>query len=548
MTSSSDLSPENIEKILEQNLPATESSSEIVQVSSRAGMVGFFTFLSRIFGLARDTIIAYFLGAREAADAFYVAFRIPNLLRRLLAEGCLTISFIPVFSEYLKKDRGEAKRVADFTFTLLSLLLFVITVLGVIFAAALVKFTAFGFTQDPEKLALTITLTRITFPYIFLVSLGALAMGILNSLKHFSTPAAAPILLNAGIILGALFLSPYTSNPSLGLAMGVIVGGVLQVALQIPVLIKLGFLPKIAWNPSHPGVQKILKLMLPSIYGSAVYQLNLFAITFMASFLATGSVSYLWYADRVMEFPLGVFAISFATVILPQLSDHAAEKNMGKLKNTFRDGLQMIYFVNLPATVGLIVLAKPIISVLFQHGQFSEHSTLMTAQALQCFALGLPFVSGSRITSSAFYALQDSKTPVRAANIAIVVNILAGALLLKPLGHLGLALGVATGSFSNFLIQILDLRKKLGLLGLKSLLAGVGKIILASLGMGGALYFLAPFIEQSFGFSNLGRFSSLIVLILTGILFYFILSFLMKIKELEPVLHLIQRRILKKKI
>src|SRR5262245_43305887 len=466
-----DPSPTEQEKeLLEASVPATEAPSEIIEVSGRAGTVGFLTFLSRIFGLARDTLIAYLLGAREAADAFYVAFRIPNLLRRLLAEGCLTISFVPVFTEYLKKDRAEAKRVADYTFTLLSLLLLVITVIGVVFAAFFVRFTAFGFTEHPDKFALTVMLTRVTFPYIFLVSLGALAMGILNSLKHFTTPAASPILLNVGIILGALLISRYTSQPSLGLAIGVLVGGVLQILLQVPPLVRLGFLPKIAWNPRHPGVKKIVGLMLPSIYGSAVYQLNLFAITFLASFLATGAVSWLWYAYRVMEFPLGVFAISLATVILPQLSDHAADRNMNQLKKTFREGLQMIYFVNLPATVGLIVLAEAIVSVLFQHGNFSAHSTEMTAQALQCFAVGLPFVSGTRVTASAFYAVQDSKTPVKAANWAVFVNVLAGLILLKPLGHRGLALGVGIGSFFNFVFHITHFRKKVGLLGLKKLL------------------------------------------------------------------------------
>jgi len=526
---------------------ASSEPPEIEQVSARAGMVGFFTFLSRLFGLARDTLIAYLLGAYQAADAFYVAFRIPNLLRRLLAEGSLTISFVPVFTEYLKKDRNEAKRVANYTFTLLSLLLLIITLIGVIFAAAFVKLTAFGFTQNPEKFALTVELTRITFPYIFLVSLGALAMGILNSLKHFSTPAASPIFLNVGIILGALFLSRYTSEPSVALAIGVIVGGVLQILLQVPPLLKLGFFPKISWNPRHPGVRKILNLMLPSIYGSAVYQLNILAITFMASFLATGSVSWLWYADRVMEFPLGVFAISFATVILPQLSDHAADNNIAHFKKTFQDGLKMIYFVNIPATVGLVVLANLIISVLFQHGNFSPRSTEMTAQALQCFALGLPFVSGARISSSAFYALQDARRPVRAANLAVLVNILVGASLIKFLGHRGLALGVASGSFFNFILQITDLRKKMGRLGLKKMLGGILKILLASAGMGAALYFATPWVRDFFGHSAVQRLLALMVLILWGVLVYGVLAFLLRIAELNSFLKLVNRKILRKR-
>jgi putative peptidoglycan lipid II flippase len=535
-----DLVSSNKNSALENSL--SEKSSEISHVSSKAGMVGFLTFLSRLFGLGRDTLIAYLLGAREAADAFYVAFRIPNLLRRLLAEGCLTISFIPVFTEYLKKDRTEAKRVADYTFTLLSLLLFVITLIGVIGAAFFVKFTAFGFTQNPEKFALTVQLTRVTFPYIFLVSLGALAMGILNSLKHFSTPAASPILLNVGIILGALLLRHHMAQPSMALAIGVLLGGVLQILLQIPPLIKLGFLPKIAWNPKHPGVKKILGLMLPSIYGSAVYQLNLFAITFMASFLSTGAVSYLWYADRVMEFPLGIFAISFATVILPQLSDHAADKDIGKLKQTFREGLLMVYFVNVPATVGLIVLAQLIISVLFEHGNFSPHSTLMTSQALQCFALGLPFVSGTRITASAFYAVQDSRTPVRAANLAVIANIVVGAMLLKPLGHKGLALGVATGSFFNFYLHIRDFRKKLGLLGLRASAGGLIKILVASLGMGIFLFFAISWVQSFFGNSTLDRMGALLILILGGVLVYSFLAYIFGVKELRIIIEQIKRK------
>jgi len=536
-------SPLEVVTDAEADLTRQEKEQEIAQVSSKAGMVGFYTFLSRIFGLGRDTLIAYLLGAREAADAFYVAFRIPNLLRRLLAEGCLTISFIPVFTEYLKKDKKEAKAVADYTFTLLTLVLVAITLVGVIFAAFFVKFTAFGFTEDPQKYALTVELTRITFPYILLVSLGALAMGILNSLKHFSTPAASPILLNLGIILGALFLRHYTSQPSVALAIGVILGGVMQILLQVPALKKLGFLPRISWNPHHPGVVKVMKLMLPSIYGSAVYQLNLFAITFMASFLTTGAVSYLWYADRVMEFPLGVFAISFATVILPQLSEHAAEKNIPKLKKSFLEGLRMIYFINVPATVGLIVLADLIIATLFQHGSFSQHSTQMTAQALQCFALGLPFVSGTRITSSGFYALQDAKSPVRAANVAIFANILMGALLLKPLGHLGLALGVAFGSFCNFNQQIYQFRKKVGALGLKQLLSLIIRVSFASLAMGGVLYGATPWVRFYLGEKTLARLAALIILVLLGVVTYFLFSKIFKIEESNHLLKILKRKL-----
>lgn len=527
-------------------MSSTPSPPENDGLSSKAGMVGFYTFLSRLFGLARDSIIAYLLGAREAADAFYVAFRIPNLLRRLLAEGCLTISFIPVFTEFLKKDPKEAKTVADATFTLLSLLLLAITLAGVLGASLFVQLTAFGFTKDPGKFALTVSLTRITFPYIFLVSLGALAMGILNSLKSFAAPAASPIFLNVGIILGALGIGRFMSEPSLGLAIGVILGGTLQILLQIPALAKRGFLPKISWNPRHPGVRKILKLMLPSIYGSAVYQLNILAITFMASFLPTGAVTYLWNADRVMEFPLGVFAISLATVILPKLSDHAADQDLGKLKATFRQGLQMIALVNLPATVGLIVLAEPIISTLFQHGKFSAESTKFTAQALQCFALGLPFVSGARIVSSVFYAIQDSKTPVRAANLGILGNIALGAILLKPFGHFGLALGVASGSALNFFLQITSLRGKIGLLGLKSSLLKGLKIATCSVGMGIVLIACKPWILNLLGDTLFEKIFELLILVLLGAAVYLGMIFLLRVEEAQQILTLAKRRLFKR--
>ncbi len=472
----------------------------------RAGMVGLVTLLSRFFGLARDSAIAYVLGTRAAADAFYVAFRIPNLLRRLLAEGNLTMSFVPVFTESMKRSKQEAKDVVDITFSLLLILLSIVTVAGVLGAAFFVRMTALGFSEDPQKFELTVLLTRITFPYIFFVSLGALAMGILNARKRFLTPAFSPVLLNVGIIAGAALLARYFSTPSIGIAWGVIVGGVLQLLIQIPSLVKEGFFPRLNFNWRHPAVRKIAKLMLPSIYGSAVYQINLLAITFMASYLPTGAVSYLWYADRVIEFPLGVFAISLATVVLPTLSEHAADRDFVKMKQAFRRALSTVWLVNIPAAVGLAVLAEPIIAVLFYRGGFTQESTRLTAQTLQCFAVGLPFVSATRITTSAFYAVQNSKKPVIAANIAVVVNILAGLALIGPLQHRGLALGVSLGSVANFLLHIWDYRKEVGGLGLRKMLGSVIKMAAAALLMAAALWLVqhywdwtfAPFMERSF--------------------------------------------------
>jgi len=281
--------------------------SETQSVSQAAGTVGFYTFLSRILGLVRDIVVARYFGAGMAADAFFVAFRIPNLLRRLFAEGSLTIAFIPVFTEYLtKKSREDAFELARAVLTLLSIALAVVTILGVVFAPWVVRIQAFGFGGAGMKYDLTVLLTRITFPYIFLISLVAFFMGILNSLRHFAAPAAAPIFLNVGIIASTVWISPHCPQPVMGVAIGVIIGGILQLALQIPWVLRKGVSLVPCWRPGHPAVKRIGLLMLPAIFGSAIYQLNQFIGTLLASFLQEGSISWLYYADRLVEFPLGV--------------------------------------------------------------------------------------------------------------------------------------------------------------------------------------------------------------------------------------------------
>lgn len=514
---------------------------EAPRMAGQAGLVGALTLLSRIFGLLRDSMIAYVLGTRAAADAFYVAFRIPNLLRRMLAEGNLTLSFVPVFTESLHRSKEEAKEVADITFTILLFLLSLISIAGVLGAVLFVKMTAWGFAGDPEKFALTTSLTRITFPYILLVSIGALFMGILNARKHFAAPAFAPVLMNLGIILGAWLLSPLFSNPSTGIAWGVIVGGVLQLAIQVPPLIRQGFLPRLNFHWKHPAVKKIGRLMLPTLYGSAVYQLNLLAITFLGSFLPTGSISYLWYADRVVEFPLGIFAVSLATVVLPTLSDHAAKKNHGELVKTFRQALSMVWIMNIPAAIGMAVLAKTIVAVLFYRGGFTQESTALTASALRFFVLGLPFVSASRIIASAFYAQQEAKKPVIAANVTVVVNIVAGFLLLGPMQHRGLALAVSLGSVTNFLVLMYLFRKQTGALGLTKLAVSVLKILLAAGIMGGALAAVLHYWDLSFA-RTLPRMLFLMALISGGALLYALLVLALRIEGADVFLAAMRRR------
>lgn len=451
------------------------------RISRRVGTIGFFTLLSRILGLVRDSVMAYAFGATLFADAFYVAFRIPNLLRRLVAEGSLTISFVPVYTEYLKKSRKEAHEVISLVFTCLSIILAGLVVLGIIFAPWIVKAVALGFEVNAEKFNLTVYLTRIMFPYIFLISLVALSMGALNSLKKFATPAASPILLNLAIIFGALVLRKFFAEPTVGVAIGVILGGVLQLCLQLPSLAREGMLPKINFNWRHPALKSLGLLMLPSAYGAAVYQINVIVITFLASFLPTGSVSYLWYADRVSEFPLGIYSISVAMATLPTLADHFISKDIAAFKETTNYSLRLAFLIDIPAACGLYVLSLPIVQMLFQRGEFTHHAAVATAGALQMFALGIPFVSGVRNLVPAFFALRSPKTPVAVATLALITNACLSLILMRTLLHRGLALSMATAAMVNFAVLFFLFRRKVGAIGGRKIVMSVMRTLVAAL-------------------------------------------------------------------
>lgn len=478
-------------------MPLMESTEDQRHIGRRAGVVGFFTFLSRVMGLVRDAVIAFFFGASAMADAFYVAFRIPNLLRRLTAEGALTIAFIPVFTEDLEQSRSAGKKTASVIFTYLLLFLVILVILGILFAPYIVKLIAYGFVDTPEKFDLTVFLTRLMFPYILLVSLAALAMGILNSLKRFAAPAATPILLNVFIILGAVLLSQRFGEPTVGLAVGVLVGGLSQIALQVPFLKKEGMLPSINFDIRHPALKSLLNLMLPATFGVAVYQLNVLVITLYASFLPRGSVSYLWYADRVTEFPLGIFAIAIATASLPSLSDHVARKDMAQFKQTLIYSLRGVLVIMIPSAVGLFILARPIIRLLFERGVFSPSDTIATAGALCFFALGVPFVSGVRNLVPAFFALKDAKAPVATASAALVVNAVCAFFLMKALLHKGLALSLAIAASVNFFLLFIFLRKKIGSFGEKELVKSFFRVSAASAVMGIITWLLSSFVLQT---------------------------------------------------
>lgn len=505
--------------------------------------MGLATLLSRVLGLARDLVIAYFFGAGLAADAFFVAFRIPNLLRRLLAEGALTVSFIPIFTEYLaSRSKAEAFELARAVLTLLSMILAVISVLGVLLAPWIIWVFAPGFSADPDKFALTVLLTRIMFPYIFLIALVALAMGVLNSLGKFAGPALAPVMLNVGMIASVLLLSGYFDPPILALAVGVIFGGLLQVLLQLPYLVREGNLLGVSFNFRHPALRRIALLMAPAALGAAVYQFAVFINTLLASFLPQGSVSYLYYADRVMQFPLGIFAIALATAVLPTMSRQAADKDMTGLSESLSHALRLVFFITIPSMVGMIVLAEPTIHLLFQRGEFDPAATKATAQALIAYAVGLWALSAVQIVVRAFYSLQDTRTPVKVAVVSLACGAALSLILMGPFKHVGLALASSGGSIINLALLVIILRRRLGSFGGRALISSILNNALWSIAMGLVVFLVASGYDPAASVSIWSLGLRVVGAVGLGLAVYFILAVIWRAPEMKSVWGLVRRR------
>lgn len=519
--------------------------SENAKVTKRAGLIGFLTLLSRITGLLRDAAVAYFFGATWVADAFYMAFTIPNLLRRFVAEGALTISFIPIFTGELKKSRESARVLSRQAFSWLFLLLILITLAGIWFSPQILKGMAAGFEAEPEKFALTVTLTRLCFPYIVFVSLAALVMGVLNSLKIFGSPAASPICLNLGLIAGAA-ASFWFDPPVVGLAAGILLGGAMQLLIQIPDLARAGFFPRFNFG-LHPELKPLLGLMAPAAYGAAVYQVNVIIMRLFASYLPTGAISYLWYASRLFEFPMGVFAIALATAIQPTLSEFAAEKNWDRFKDSLNYGLRLNFLITFPAMVGLVILSGPLVRVLLQRGEFDPVAAVATGQAMMAFAVGLPFLGLVRIIVPAFYSLKDSKTPVVWATVAVAVNLALAKLWVGPLGHNGLALALSASSLVNAFGLLIWMRRKVGRLGLKRLMRVGWQTLLASAGMGLLLWW--PQYKGWWLAKNLSLWwqgLELLVSVAAGIFIFFGLARLTGCEEARHAFKIFKRKLLPK--
>ncbi len=520
-------------------------SSENSKVVRAAGIVGAATMISRVFGLVRDMVIAAFFGASWMTDAFWIAFRIPNMLRRLLGEGSLTISFVPVFTEYLeKKSKEEAIELAQNVFTILSIILAVVSVLGILLSPIIVGILAPGFISDPHKFSLTVFLNQLMFPYIFFIALVALCMGILNSFRHFTAPALSPVLLNIAMIATAFALRPFFNEPITSLAIGVLIGGVLQLAMQWPVLLKFGIKFKFRFNLRHPGLKQIGMLMLPAIFSAGVGTINtLITGMILASLLPSGSVTYLFYADRIMELPLGIFAIAIGTAALPSFSKHVATDQMDELKSGIAFSLRLMLFVTIPAMVALMALNLPIISVLFQRGAFDARAAQLTGQALFCYALGLWALSVLRVFISSFFALHDSKWPLKAAIVALIVNIVASVALMYPLKHNGIALALSISAAVHVLILAFVLRNKIGTYLNRAFFMAILKIILSALIMLaiiGLINFVMPW-DTYAGFQS--RLIYLLTTIFAGAGTYFLCAYLLKIPEMHSMIKIFKKRL-----
>ncbi len=520
------------------------SSSNPTSMARSLAVVSLATLASRLTGLLRDVVLAWVLGASMSADCFFAAFRIPNFLRRIFAEGSMSTAFIPVFTE-LQAGRGQAAafRLGSILLSWLLPLLSLVSTAGVLLAPQIVSIMTPGWLQDPEKFSLTVTLTRVMFPYILLISVAALAMGMLNAHGHFAAPAFAPVLLNLAMIASGVAASRLMDQPVLGIAVGVLVGGVGQILLQLPALRARGFRFHGELAPRDPYLRKVGKLFVPSLVGSTVYQVNMVVITILASLLPEGSLSYLFYADRLMEFPLGVFAIALGTVALPAMSRQAARGDMEALKQTLGFSFRQVTLLMVPATVGLIVLREPLMEVIFQRGRFDPMATRLSAQALLCYAAGLWFVAQIRVVAPFFYALQDTRTPMWAAMVSLGGNVGFALLLMEPFSHAGLALAVSLAAALQLGILLERLGRKLRGIPWKLLLRYLPKVILASAVMGGGCALAAAYLPWGSGVPLFRRALCLGGTVLLGALLYGGALALLGVEDLKELLRgLLARR------
>jgi putative peptidoglycan lipid II flippase len=511
-----------------------------------ASIISLVTIVSRVLGYVRDQRITLLLGTGPTADAYVLAYRIPNLFRRLVAEGSMTASFIPVFTSYMReKSKEDVWDFANRLFWTLSLVVAVITILGMVFSPVVVQL----FSGENVARAEAVDLNRIIFPYLFFIALAALAMGILNCFHIFGLPAATPVLLNVATILfsvGAVW--HYVGDPAKSLAIGVLVGGVLQFLVQVPSLVRKGMNFKFGISFSHPAIRDVARLMIPRLFGIGIGQINLLIDTRFATaaLMPVGSLAALYVADRVMELVLGGYAIAVATAILPMMSHQAATKDFESLKKTLSFSVRIVAFITIPAALGLMILREPIIRVLFQHGQFDPESTRLTARALLYYAIGLPALASVKLIVPAFYSTKDTKTPVVVASISLVINIVLNILFLevffKRVQNGGPALATALATFFDFFALFIIFRLRYGPMGTMEILRSFSKISLCAGIMGVACWFgnyYTAFTVHSRFLMQLVVFAGLII---GATVLYLVLAWVFRCHEIEEVYGIAMRR------
>ena len=526
--------------------PERRPLTEKKQILKSASIITLVTIVSRILGYVRDQRIALLLGTTPAADAYVLAYRIPNLFRRLVAEGSMTASFIPVFSSYMReKSRKEVWEFANKLFWTLALVSAVITVLGMVFSPTVVRLFAGRNIAGIQA----VELNRIIFPYLFFVSLAALAMGILNCFNVFGLPAATPVFLNMATILFTFaIVRNYFRDAATSIAVGVLVGGVLQFLIQVPLLVRKGMNFNFGISFSHPAIRDVARLMIPRLFGIGIGQINLLIDTRFAtaSMMPEGSLAALYLADRVMELVLGGYAIAVATAILPMMSHQAAGKDYEALKKTLSFSVRIVAFITIPAALGLMILREPIIRVLFQHGQFVAESTRLTARALLYYSIGLPALASVKLIVPAFYSTRDTKTPVIIASISLVINIVLNIVFIqffyKRVQNGGPALATALATFFDFFALFIIFRIRYGAMGTMDILRSFSKIFLCAGIMGVACWFgnyYTTFTIHSRFLVQLLVFAGLIV---GATVLYLALAWIFRCHEIEEVYGIATRR------
>ncbi len=519
---------------------STKESPETVPAKQRGLLrssliVSMMTMLSRVLGLVRDVVIANFVGATAAADAFFVAFKIPNFMRRLFAEGAFSQAFVPVLSEYREQRSAEAvKALIDRVAGALGGSLLLVTGLAVVGAPVVTAIFAPGFflSEDQTRYLLTSEMIRITFPYLLLISLTGFCGAVLNSYDRFAVPAFTPVLLNLSLITAVLVAAPYFQQPAFVLAWGVMAAGLLQLTFQLPFMQRLQMMPKPVWDWKDEGVRRILLLMGPAIFGVSVSQINLLLDTILASFLPQGSVSWLYYSDRLVELPLGVFAIAISTVILPSLSRQQANDSIESFRATLDWAIKMVLFIGIPSTVALMILAEPILVTLFQYGKLTLHDVGMAALSLRAYALGLLAFMLIKVLAPGYFSRQDTKTPVKIGIIAMVVNMVLNVAFVVPLhiyfkvGHIGLALATSLSALINAGLLYRGLVKDGVYSPMSGFFSALLRLVLAASVMSVVVIWLMPEAALLSELIWWQRAMQLIVLCVAGALSYFVTLFL----------------------